>query len=173
MKIVHKEKTSRNLTPRYRIDVNFIHGMDGYDKKSIEFNIEDIKKYSGFILALATCNAAYPDGRSDYDDYFGLPAYDAFFAGYPDIYSECYDFLDLDNKYDDETSSKKIIKYLKSLNPNEISMEHPKEGISGCYSSFDGFSITYIDSEGDITDVDIIFNAEEQEKIEEAKKFTF
>ncbi len=170
MKFIRKKAEPRKNTPHYKFTIDFMHGdADGYDREVLTFEEGDIGKYEGIILATVICCAAYPNGRGGYDEYNGLPEYDAFFC--EDVGIDDYDHLDPEDKLTEDELHKKIREYLKEYNPTEIYIEHPCDPPSGISSSFDGYSLIHIDAEGNKSKVEIEFSEEEKKKIKKAKTF--
>ena len=109
--IKESKKKKRDKKPHYVVHVEFMEGdADGYQSDKLKFHVDDegdMEDLERFVLAVAMCCAAYPNGRGGYDEYHGLPEYDAFFA--EEIDEDFYDFLDKDGKLTDEELRDKAI----------------------------------------------------------------
>ena len=168
---VNFKQSFKQPTKTYRITVNFMEGdADGEQTKSVDFEDtpEEIDAMKKFILALECCNAAYPCGRGGYDEYNGLPEYDAFF-------SECVNPKDykklLDENKITENEEEFIQNWLmKTYNPLQICMDHPSDS-NGISTSFDGYKIVYFDESGKFFPTEVKLAEDELNRIEEAKNF--
>lgn len=153
MELIKKEASKTDLKTGYKLEIQFMEGdADGYET-TVEYfgddNKVDMESLKATIMALARCNAAYPNGMSGYDTYNGLPEYDVFFD---DDYNE-----------DDEEYTALVSK----LNPGDVYLKHPS-GYEGMTTSFDGYWLTYINPDGSEIEVEIQFTEEEQKYIQEA-----
>jgi len=171
MKLIKQNTTQRNTQPRYIIEVTFMHGdADHYDHESITVPENQIETAYPFILATKCCLAAYPHGRGGYDNYNGLPEYDAFFGGdIPD--PKHYQFLNPNNNLSEHELEERITEHLKELNQHEFYMEHPSDSNYGIQSSFDDIKITYIDEQDNESEVKIELSEAEQNHIKKCKNF--
>lgn len=146
MELIKKKTKKRGKTPHYKLYISFMEGdADGYQTKVVKFNEGDIESLKATIMAVARCNAAYPNGMGGYDEYFGLPEYDAFF---------------------DEDADEDII---DKYNPARIYIEHPRD-CNYLSTSFDGYSLIHFDENSNETQIEIKFTEEELKYIKEAGK---
>ena len=169
MKIKIKgKKKQRTQVPHYVMRVEFMEGdADGSQTKKIKFKEDEGEDMERFILAVEGCNHAYPSGRGGYDEYNGIPEYDFFFAeeidfdeGYDDVIGD----RDIEEDYDE------IYDELKAKhNPNGIYMDHPSDS-SYFSTSFNGWTLVFVDADGNKQDVDVTFSDEEKVRFEEIKK---
>lgn len=174
IKVKRSAKAKRRRDPHYRVDFQFMEGdADGEQSDSIEFDDkpEDVEAMKKFIMALECCNAAYPNGRGGYDEYDGLPEYDAFFK--EELDTEHYeDFLEKQGITDIESDEaySAVRKYLnEKYNPNEIFVDHPSD-TNYISTSFDGYSVVHVDENGDETEVTITLSKEEKARLKEVEK---
>jgi len=153
LKIKKTGVDKRRRTPHYVVSFEFMEGdADGEQNDEVEFDVDETDNMEKLILALACCNAAYPKGRGGYDEYNGLPEYDAYFCE--------------DNCDEEGNRSKEHIK----LNPNDIYIEHPSDS-NYLTTSFRGYDVTFIDEHGDSSGVKITFNKEEKARIERSENW--
>ena len=132
---------------------------DGNQDESIEVDANEIEGLKPMLLALECCNAAYPNGRGGYDEYYGLLEYDAFFNS-----------AEPDESYYDDFDNETLATRIKEMNPDGYVVEHPYDS-NGCATSFDGYSLTYVDDDGNKSPVKITFNEKELARIEVCRKF--
>ena len=172
-KIIKKTKKKRTKKPYYRVEVDFMEGdADGSQSDTLEFyedDANDMKNMSRFVMAVACCCAAYPNGRGGYDEYNGLPEYDAFFLE-EEYNLDYYDFLDEGDELTEDEFHEKVHQYVNKLNPDGIFMDHPSDS-SYISTSFNSYCITHVNSEGDKSQVEVTFNNDELNRIQEAREF--
>ena len=80
------------------------------------------------------------------------------------------DSVDISSKGQDKFE-KLVNEKLSSLNPHGHYMDHPCESTMGIDSSFDNYSLTFVDANGDKSSVEIFFNDDENKRIKFAKNF--
>jgi hypothetical protein len=167
LKINKDNLEKRRRTPHYVLTINFMEGdADDYHEEKVIIEPNEIDKYKNLIFATEICNSAYQHGRGGYDNYYGLLEYDAFFA-YDGIDASNYnrEDFDLDENVSDDEFQVFLENKVKEINPLRININHPSDSNSGIFDSFDGYSLYYIDENGDSFNVDITFSEEEKEKI--------
>jgi hypothetical protein len=166
---IKSKKKKRTKVPHYLMYVEFMEGdADGHQTNKIKFKEDEREDMERFILAVEGCNHAYQNGRGGYDEYNGMPEYDFFFGeeiGFDDgTYDDVIGDRDVDVDYD-EIYEELTAKY----NPNSINMDHPSDS-SYISTSFRGWSIVFVDENGDKQDVKVKFNDKEKERFAEIKK---
>lgn len=166
---IKEKKVKRKREPHYKLTINFMEGdADGYQTQTHIFDENSIESLKQTIMAIARCNAAYPNGRGGYDEYDGLPEYDAFFND--DLDLDCYDDLLSESGLEegDQEEFEYVQNHLKEkYNPYDIELEHPYDS-NYIHTYFDGYFLVYVDENGDKCDVDITFTKEEQKYIDKA-----
>lgn len=140
---------------------------DGSQEAKIKFDEDDTTALKAFIMAATCCCNAYPNGRGGYDEYTGLPEYDAFFND--DLPNEWMQ-EDCDEGYYSDYENKEAWDAMKALNPKNIHVEHPSDS-SYVSTSFEHVSVGYKNENGDSFNVDIKFNKEEQQRLKECNDF--
>jgi hypothetical protein len=161
-KIIEDTKEKRHRKPYYEVDIEYMIGdADGEEHEIIEFmdKPKDVKKMKVFILAIAGCCAAYPNGRTGSDEYGCLPEYDA-------IYSEEYNDDNLP-EYDNEED----LNYYKKYRALEIYLDHPYDHNCDCGTTIRDYIVYYYDNNGDRYEVEIDFSIEELNRIEYCKTY--
>jgi len=163
--IIEGIKLNRNRNPHYILTIDFMNGSTSSSStlKVDEKEIEDLKP---LILAAACCCVAYPNGRAGYDNYDGLLEYDAFFSSY--INFRAYNNIRIEGQSDKEFENF-INDKLEEMNPDGYSIDHPNDSY-GSQSSFESYSLKYVDRNGDSSKVKIKFNEEDNKRIQFAKK---
>lgn len=188
--IIGKGKQKRRRDPHFKVTVSFMEGdADGYQSDSVTFTPDEEDHLKKFIMACARCCAAYPRGRGGYDEYHGLPEYDAYFLEdypdphhYPDLMKE-NGFVEkslvpapeygrrtewVDTMDDDRNPYEWLGRYLtEKYNPGEFGCDHPSD-TNYISTSFDGYSVEFIDENGDKRPVTVNFTKDELAYINEA-----
>lgn len=180
LEIIKSKKKEKKIVPHYVLSINFEDSGGNCKADSVNIDINHVDSLKQMVLAAACCCAAYPNGRAGYDEYFGLPEYDAFFT--ETVNPRYYKQIMVENGFQNEqctmwidtTNEKRsgysfIYEFLKNkYNPNGYYIEHPCD-LNDISMSFSSYNVKYVDENGNSHKVKVKFSDNELVRIKECE----
>ena len=186
MELKIKKKVSKKDTNYLRLDIEFMMGdADGDDtevvkvKKEDYDNIPEVREFFHRIIkCVAGCCEAYQNGKGGYESYEAVKDYCLFFE------KEFEDYADANLDCDENEYEKAMQEFMADRDAfDKLSekyfqvdlgfcgfLNHPTNHDMYGVSSFQSYSLTYVNENGNEQDVDIIYTKEEEEFFETCQK---
>ena len=160
----------------FKIEMDFMIGDADGDTSDTVFVSEDNKNLNDFLKCLEMCSKAFEvGGMGGCDTFSEVPGYGKFFADHYDDEEEededevygLSDDEDEDDDYEDDYDEETEFE----IQTGSIHAQHPYQPDgSGIECSFEGYTITYFNSEGKEFPVEVIFTTKELEEMRKELK---